>query len=394
MHPSPKGIGADAEAYRCPLLGGDTDRTPGLLSVSISAFGSLPHGTMVKRSGARAGDRIVVTGTVGDAALGLVLRAEPERAGRAKLGASERAYLAARYLLPEPKVALAAALRAHARAAIDISDGLAGDLMKLAAASGVSARIEAARLPLSPAAQKMLTAEPALLETVLTGGDDYEILAAVSPAALSALQNAAKAAGIALSEIGTVGEGAGVEIVGLDNRPIDAIASLLQPLLRLEYRGKSPPGALRRQPVFGKVRAASGGVAARFHKENDRVGFMTATTTALWVIIACGALALVYGVWAIRSVLSADAGNARMQEIAAAIREGAQAYLRRQYTTIGMVGIVMFIVVGYFLGWPVADGLRRRRDPFGRDRLHRHERLGARQRAHGAGGDQVARGRA
>jgi K(+)-stimulated pyrophosphate-energized sodium pump len=83
---------------------------------------------------------------------------------------------------------------------------------------------------------------------------------------------------------------------------------------------------------------------------------MTATTTTLWAIIACGALALVYGVWAIRSVLSADAGTARMQEIAAAIREGAQAYLRRQYTTIGMVGIVVFIIVGYFLGWPVAVG--------------------------------------
>jgi K(+)-stimulated pyrophosphate-energized sodium pump len=83
---------------------------------------------------------------------------------------------------------------------------------------------------------------------------------------------------------------------------------------------------------------------------------MTATMTALWVIIACGALAIVYGVWAISSVLSADAGNARMQEIAAAIREGAQAYLRRQYITIGMVGVVVFIAVGYFLGWPVAIG--------------------------------------
>jgi thiamine-monophosphate kinase len=216
-----EGLGADAEAYRCPLLGGDTDRTPGLLSVSISAFGSLPHGTMVKRWGARAGDRLVVTGTVGDAALGLVLRREPARAGRAKLSASERAYLAARYLLPEPKVALAPALRDQASAAIDISDGLAGDLMKLAAASGVSARIEATHLPLSPAAQKMVAAEPALLETVLTGGDDYEILAAVAPAALSALQSAAHAAGIALSEIGVVGAGAGVEIVGLDNRPIE-----------------------------------------------------------------------------------------------------------------------------------------------------------------------------
>jgi thiamine-monophosphate kinase len=216
-----KGLGADAEAYRCPLLGGDTDRTPGLLSVSISAFGSLPHGTMVKRLGARAGDVIVVTGTVGDAALGVALRREPARAERAKLSASERAHLAKRYLLPEPRLALAGALRAHSSAAIDISDGLAGDLMKLAAASGVAARVESSRLPLSPAAQKMVAAEPSLLGTVLTGGDDYEILAAVSPASLPALQSAAKAAGIALSEIGALSAGVGVEILGLDNHPLE-----------------------------------------------------------------------------------------------------------------------------------------------------------------------------
>src|ERR1700730_1668526 len=200
-----KGLGADAEAYRWPLLGGDTDHTPGLLSVSISAFGQLPHGTMVKRSGARAGDRIVVTGTIGDAALGLVLRREPARATRAGLSSQESAHLQGRYLLPEPRVALASALRAHASAAIDISDGLAGDLVKLAAVSGGSVRVEAKRLPLSPAAQKMVTAELALLETVITGGDDYEILATVSPATLPALQRAAKTAGIALSEIGGVG---------------------------------------------------------------------------------------------------------------------------------------------------------------------------------------------
>jgi thiamine-monophosphate kinase len=215
------GLGADAETYRCPLLGGDTDRTPGLVSVSIAAFGSLPHGTMVKRAGARAGDRIVVTGTIGDATLGLALRREPARAERAGLSPQERAHLRGRYLLPEPRLALASALRAHASASIDISDGLAGDLMKLAAASGVSARVETARLPLSPAAQKMLAAEPALLEAVLSGGDDYEILAAVPPAALPALQAAAKEAGIALREIGAAGAGAGVEILGPDKRPIE-----------------------------------------------------------------------------------------------------------------------------------------------------------------------------
>ncbi|HEX2215219.1 MAG TPA: sodium/proton-translocating pyrophosphatase, partial [Xanthobacteraceae bacterium] len=77
---------------------------------------------------------------------------------------------------------------------------------------------------------------------------------------------------------------------------------------------------------------------------------------ALWAIIACGALSIVYGAWATQSVMSADAGNQRMQEIAAAVREGAQAYLRRQYTTIGIVGAVIFLVVAYFLGWLVAVG--------------------------------------
>ena len=78
--------------------------------------------------------------------------------------------------------------------------------------------------------------------------------------------------------------------------------------------------------------------------------------TALWLIVACGALSILYAIWAIRSVLAADAGSARMQEISAAVREGAQAYLKRQYTTIGVVGVVIFVVVGYFLGWLVALG--------------------------------------
>src|SRR6202140_179073 len=78
--------------------------------------------------------------------------------------------------------------------------------------------------------------------------------------------------------------------------------------------------------------------------------------TALWLIVACGALSIVYAIWAIRSVLAADAGSARMQEISAAVREGAQGYLKRQYPTIGIVGVVIFLVVGYFLGWLVALG--------------------------------------
>src|SRR5205823_13835512 len=78
--------------------------------------------------------------------------------------------------------------------------------------------------------------------------------------------------------------------------------------------------------------------------------------TALWLIVICGALAIIYAIWAIRSVLAADAGSPRMQEISGAVREGAQAYLKRQYTTIAIVGVIIFIILGYFLRWLVAVG--------------------------------------
>src|SRR5260370_15673805 len=123
--------------------------------------------------------------------------------------------------------------------------------------------------------------------------------------------------------------------------------------------------ALRRSVVFANVRAASGplrsslaglaaaarrGAPARFQRNG--VEFMT----ALWGIIACGVLAILYGIWAIQSVMAADAGSQKMQEISAAIREGAQAYLKRQYTTIAAVGSIIFVIVGFLLGWLVALG--------------------------------------
>ena len=112
--------------------------------------------------------------------------------------------------------------------------------------------------------------------------------------------------------------------------------------------------------------------------------------TALWAIVLCGALSIVYAIWATASVLKADAGNPRMQEIAAAVREGAQAYLKRQYMTIGIVGVVIFALLVCFLGMTGRDRLPDRRGAVGRCRLHRHERLGARQCAHRAGRDHLA----
>ena len=118
-----------------------------------------------------------VSGSIGDAALGLELR----KGGGAgwKLDAAQRQHLLSRYLLPQPRNALAEAVRAHASAAMDISDGLAGDFAKLCRASKVAAEIEVARVPLSEAANAVVAADPAMLETVLTGGDDYEIVCTV-----------------------------------------------------------------------------------------------------------------------------------------------------------------------------------------------------------------------
>jgi thiamine-monophosphate kinase len=210
-----RGLGADADRYDCPLLGGDTDRTPGPLSVSIAAFGTLPTGTMVRRSGARPGDVLMVTGTIGDAALGLKLR-QDAAAGRG-LGEDARSHLLARYLLPEPRTGLADTLRAHASAALDVSDGLAGDLVKLC----VSARVEVENVPLSDAARAMLAAEPALLERALTGGDDYEILAAVPAGKVESFRAGAAAAGVAVTEIGRVEAGdAAPQFIGPDKRPL------------------------------------------------------------------------------------------------------------------------------------------------------------------------------
>ena len=174
------GLRADAELYGCPLLGGDTDRTPGPVMVSIAAFGTVPHGGMVRRSGAKPGDCVFVSGTIGDAALGLKLRREPGAATRYQLEPQERDHLLARYLVPEPRLALSEPIRLHASAAMDVSDGLAGDLAKLCTASGVSAEIEIEKVPLSDAARRIVAADASASELAVTGGDDYEILCTIA----------------------------------------------------------------------------------------------------------------------------------------------------------------------------------------------------------------------
>jgi thiamine-monophosphate kinase len=203
----------DAAHYGCPLYGGDTDHTPGPISVSIFAFGAVLQGKMVRRSTARPGDRIVVTGTIGDAAIGLQLRRERTLARRWGLSEAAAAQLENRYLLPQPRNALAGAVLQYASAAIDVSDGLVGDLGKLCRASSVAADIDVATVPLSDAARAAIAAESALLETALTGGDDYEIVLTLAPEKLDGFRTAAAAAGVAVTEIGGVQAGEGTRFL-------------------------------------------------------------------------------------------------------------------------------------------------------------------------------------
>ncbi len=162
----------------------------------------------------------MVTGTIGDAALGLLMKREPKRLCFASLEPQARAHLTKRYLFPQPRNSFASALRSHASASIDVSDGLAGDLAKLAAASGVAARVEIKDVPLSAAALQVLDADPKVIEAILTGGDDYEILATVSDSQLDSLGRAAAALGIELSVIGHTAEGEGIELIGSDGAPL------------------------------------------------------------------------------------------------------------------------------------------------------------------------------
>jgi thiamine-monophosphate kinase len=211
------GLGADASAYRCPLVGGDTVATPGPLALSVTAIGSVPEGRMPKRTGVRAGDRLYVTGTIGDAAIGLRVRQ-----GRGPdIPKAEKAYLLERYVTPEPRVALADAMVAHANGGMDVSDGFVGDLIKMLDVSKVSARVPIYRLPLSQAARAAIAADPSLFEVAATGGDDYELLVSTPPESAPAFEAEAAAQGVPLTFLGEAFEGwRPPSFIGPDGDPV------------------------------------------------------------------------------------------------------------------------------------------------------------------------------
>ncbi|HET7886249.1 MAG TPA: AIR synthase-related protein, partial [Bradyrhizobium sp.] len=186
------------------LLGGDTVSTPGPLMISITAFGRIPQGKMIHRSGAKVGDQLVVSGTIGDAALGLDILKAGRVATALADDAAARDQLVNRYRVPQPRNALAAAVREFAHATMDVSDGLAGDLAKLCAASAVSAVIDLKSVPLSKAAATALASGAISMAEIISGGDDYEILCAIPPDAVDEFVGAARTAGVPACLIGSV----------------------------------------------------------------------------------------------------------------------------------------------------------------------------------------------
>lgn len=189
------GLAADQAIFGLTVLGGDTVSTGGPIALSLTILGLVAPGQALRRQGARPGDGVWVSGTIGDGALGL-------RVLQGRLAADPAGHLAARYRRPEPRLALGAALVGLARAAMDVSDGLVQDLGHLCRAGGCGAVVEAGRVPLSAAARAAVMADPALLPLVLTGGDDYELLFAVSPEAEAGLPACAAAGGVAVTRIG------------------------------------------------------------------------------------------------------------------------------------------------------------------------------------------------
>ncbi|MBL8287521.1 MAG: thiamine-phosphate kinase [Rubrivivax sp.] len=213
LGPFAAGLFACADAHGIELAGGDT--TAGPLSICITVFGQVPQETALLRSGARAGDDLWVSGRLGDARLALeVFR------GRATLGAAAFEGVREAMERPQPRLALGSALRGVASSAIDLSDGLIGDLGHVLAASQVGATIDADALPRSA----VLAGQDVALQRlcVLAGGDDYELLFSAPPARRAAVQAASRLAGTPVTRCGHIDAAAGLRVLDAAGQPLPA----------------------------------------------------------------------------------------------------------------------------------------------------------------------------
>lgn len=204
------GLARDQEEYGISLLGGDTVAAQGgLLTLSITAFGEVPAGMSFARERAREGDVVAVTGTIGDAALGLLVRTGALHG----LGNAVESRLVSRYRLPQPRVSFGISLRRVVHGAIDISDGLLADAAHVAAASGLAIELAAEAIPLSEDVRYAIRRDPALRDRALTGGDDYELLVTLSPDDLAWALDIAGQSEVPLAPIGRCHQGSGLTLL-------------------------------------------------------------------------------------------------------------------------------------------------------------------------------------
>lgn len=210
-----RGLKADQRHFGLSLFGGDTVATPGPATFSVTMFGN-PVRRMVQRAGARPGDLVCVTGTIGDGGLGLAELRKPHEG----LSPAQRRFLTARYRLPQPRTRFGLLLPRFASAALDVSDGLVQDLGHLAGASGVRVVVEAASVPLSPAALRLERADTGLRPRALEAGDDYEIAFTLPARRLEACRAAASESRTRVTVIGRVEQGRGVAVTGRDGLPV------------------------------------------------------------------------------------------------------------------------------------------------------------------------------
>ena len=210
------GLAEDQRHFGVALLGGDSVATAGPAVLSLTALGEVATGAEIRRSGARPGDRVWVSGTIGDAFLGLQVL----RGGHPGLAPADRAALTRRFQLPEPRTKLGPRLAGIAHAMLDVSDGLIADLGHICEASETGATVALPSLPLSPAAQRATVAQPDLPARLVAAGDDYELLFTAPPDAEGAIGRLATELGLAITAIGTIDKGAGVRLVDAGGNPI------------------------------------------------------------------------------------------------------------------------------------------------------------------------------
>jgi thiamine-monophosphate kinase len=211
-----EGLGEDQHRFGVALLGGDSTSTPGPVSLTLTAIGHIAAGQEIRRGGAEPGDRVWVSGTIGDAFLGLKVL----RGGYQELAPERRAALAARFQLPDPRTELGPRLAGIAHAMIDVSDGLLADLGHICETSGAAATVDLSRLPLSPAAKALVDADPALHPLLATGGDDYELLFAAPPEAGDEIAALSHSLALPITEIGAIAAGEGVRLLDADGTEI------------------------------------------------------------------------------------------------------------------------------------------------------------------------------